>query len=221
MYVLQQSCISYKRIFTSSTGQSPKQYLESVTQREIDWIKAHGDHTRRIENPWMYTPKEQNSPEAHILTLRKFLSAIPEIVPKEPELVSPRFWHPDFHAGNMYVDEKGKISSIIDWQASWITPLFIGPKPPSLLDYGVEMMMKLPDSYEGLDQAAKEQLRYQVSQSILIHSYESRTAAENPLMHKMMRHLQGKTLKHLEAFAGATWDNCLFPLRECLIRAER
>lgn len=83
------------------------------------------------------------------------------------------------------------------------------------------MMMKLPDDYEELDESSKEKLRYQVSQSILIHSYETRTAAQNPLLYKMMRHIQGKTLKHLEVFAGATWDNCLFPFRECLMRVER
>lgn len=90
-----------------------------------------------------------------------------------------------------------------------------------LLDYSIEMMMKLPDNFKQLDQTTKDRLRYQVAQSILIHSYETRTAKENPLMHKMMRHPQGKTLKQLEAFANATWDNCLFPFRECLIRMRR
>lgn len=209
------------RIFTCSTGISAKEYLESVAQREIDWIKTHADHKEEVQNPWLYTSKEQNSSDAHISALHKFISAVPEIVPKDLQLVSPRFWHPDFHAGNVYVDDRGNLSSIIDWQASWITPLFIGPNPPSLLDYGVKMMMELPDGYERLDQATKEQLRYQDSQSNLIHAYESRTAAENPLMYKMIRHLHGKTLKHLEAFAGATWDNCLFSLTECLIRVEK
>lgn len=90
-----------------------------------------------------------------------------------------------------------------------------------VLDYSVEMMMKLPENFKQLDEATKDRLRYQVAQSILIYSYETRTANENPLMHKMMRHPQGKTLKELEAFANATWDNCLYPLQECLIGVER
>ncbi|RJE24536.1 hypothetical protein PHISCL_03123 [Aspergillus sclerotialis] len=200
---------------------SAEKYLKSVAQREIDYIKAYSHNKQAIHNPWLFASKEQNNPEAHISCLHKFLSAVPEIIPKDSEPLSPRFWYLDFHTGNLYVDDKGKISSIIDWQASSILPLFIGPKPPSLLDYNIEMMMKLPDHYEVLDEASKEKLRYQVSQSILIHSYETRTVAQNPLMYKMMRHLHGKTLKHLEAFAGGTWDNCLFPFRECLIRVER
>ncbi|KAK2762217.1 Phosphotransferase enzyme [Arachnomyces sp. PD_36] len=200
---------------------SAKQYLESVAQREIDWIKAHADPKKENNNPWLYTSGQQTSPDAHISSLRKLLSAIPDIVPKDSELLSPRLWHPDFHAGNVYVDENGKISSIIDWQGACTMPLFIGANPPMLLDYSVEMMMELPDNFDELDEATKEQLRYQVAQSILIHSYESRTSSENPLMHKMMRYPQGQTLKQLEAFAGATWDNCLLPLQECLINMER
>jgi hypothetical protein len=129
-------------------------------------------------------------------------------------------WHPDFHAGNIYVDDQGRISSIIDWQGAWTTPVLIGANPPSLCDYGIDMLMKLPDNFKDLDETTKEKLRYQVSHSILIHSYETLTAEKNALMYKMMRHPHGQTLKQLEAFAGGTWDNCLYPLQECLIRVE-
>jgi hypothetical protein len=173
------------------------------------------------ETPWQYTGPEQNSPESHIALLQKFLTAAPLITPQDPELTSPRLWHPDFHAGNIYIDEDSRISSIIDWQGAWTTPAFIGANPPLLLDYGVDMMMKLPENFKSLDEDEKNRLRYQVSQSILIHTYETATAEKNPLMNKVMRHPHGKTLKQVEAFVGATWDNCLFPFEECLISIER
>jgi hypothetical protein len=172
-------------------------------------------------NPWQYTSPEQNSPEAHISSLLKFVSVIPYIVPKDWELVSARLWHPDFHAGNIYINDEGQISSIIDWQGAWTTPVFIGANPPLLLDYSVEMLMNLPDDFKQLDEVTKDRLRHQVAQSILIYSYETETAEKNPLMNKMMRYPHGQTLKQLEAFAGGTWDNCLYPFQECLIRVER
>jgi hypothetical protein len=125
------------------------------------------------------------------------------------------------HAGNIYVDEHARISSIIDWQGAWTTPAFIGANPSLLLDYGIGMLMKLPDNFKQLDEAMKDELRYQVSQSILIHTYETLTAEKNPLMYKMMRHPHGKTLKELEAFMGSTWDHGLYPFEECLIRVEK
>ncbi|KAJ4376327.1 Phosphotransferase enzyme [Neocucurbitaria cava] len=212
----QRSDMQYHGPWTSS-----KEYLESIARREIDWIKTHADPQAPKDTPWQYTSPEQNSPKAHIASLQKFLSTIEHIVPKDPELVSPRLWHPDFHAGNIYIHDQGQISCIIDWQGAWTTPVFIGANPPLLLDYGVEMLMKLPDNFKKLDNATQNQLRYQVSQSVLIHVYETTTAEKNPLMYKVMRHPHGQTLKQLEAFVGSTWDNCLFPFVECLIRVER
>jgi hypothetical protein len=151
------------------------------------------------------TPLQYTSPEQ----LHGFLSTIPHIIPKDLELVSPRLWHPDFHAGNIYVDDQARISSIIDWQGAWTTPAFIGANPPLLLDYGIDMLIKLSNNFKELDDFTKDQLRYQVSQSVLIRSYEILTAERNPLMSKVMRHPHGQTLKQLDAFVGSTWDNCL------------
>ncbi|KAF1358902.1 kinase-like protein, partial [Lizonia empirigonia] len=128
----QHSDMHYHGPWISST-----EYLDSVTRREIEWINAHANPQRATETPWHYTSPDQNSPKAHIALLQKFQSTIPHIVPKDPELVSPRLWHPDFHSGNIYIDDQARISSIIDWQGAWTTPVFIGANPPLLLDYGV------------------------------------------------------------------------------------
>jgi hypothetical protein len=110
-----------------TSGKSSTEYLQSVTRGEIDWINNQANPERVNETPWQYTTPEQYSPEAHITLLHRFLSTIPHIVPKDPELVSPRLWHPNFHAGNIYVDDQARISSIIDWQGAWTTPAFIEP----------------------------------------------------------------------------------------------
>lgn len=206
---------------TIIVGTSSAEYLKSVARREIDWINSHANPQEPNQTPWQYMSPQQKSPEAHTALLEKFLATIPYITPKDPELASPRLWHPDFHAGNIYIDDQDRISCIIDWQGAWTTPVFIGANPPLLLDYGIDMLMKLPENFRALDDATKDKLRYQVSQSVLIHTYETSTAERNPLMYKVMRHPHGQTLKQLEAFVGSTWDNCLFPFEECLIRVER
>ncbi|KAL6704899.1 Phosphotransferase enzyme [Coniothyrium glycines] len=178
-------------------------YLDSIAQREIDWINRYAKPHEQDNMTWQYVHPEQNSSKAHTHLLQKFRSAVPYIVPRDPQLVSPRLWHPDFHAG------------------AWTAPAIIGANPPLVLDYGVDMLMKLPENFKSLDDATKDELRYQVSQSILIHKYEATTAEKNPLMHKVIRHPHGQTLKQLEAFAGSTWDNCLYPFQDCLINVER
>ncbi|KAF1828217.1 hypothetical protein BDW02DRAFT_635315 [Decorospora gaudefroyi] len=211
----QRSDMQYHGPWTSSA-----EYLKSVARREIEWINAHANPQEPRKTPWQYTSPQQKSPEAHTALLEKFLAIIPYITPKDPELASPRLWHPDFHAGNIYIDDQARISCIIDWQGAWAAPVFIGANPPLLLDYGIDMLMKLPENFKALDDATKDKLRYQVSQSVLVHTYETSTAEKNPLMYKVMRHPHGQTLKQLEAFVGSTWDNCLFPFEECLIRVE-
>lgn len=146
---------------------------------------------------------------------------ISDIVPRDVDVTRPRFWHPDFHAGNVYVDDEANITSIIDWQGAWTTPPFIGVHAPSILDYGVEILMYLPDNFKSLDDGDKEKLRYQVSQSIMISAYEAKIAKTKPLLNKGLRINHGQTLKQLEAFANATWDNCLFPFNGCLLRIQR
>lgn len=205
---------------TSNIGTSSIEYLKSIARREVEWIKTYAGSHEATQKPWRYVSPGQDDPGAHISLLKKFISAVSEITPKDPDLVSSRLWHPDFHAGNIYIDSNYRISSIIDWQGAWTTPLFLGAKPPLVLDYSVEMKMFLPDDFKILDDTTKDQLRYQVAHSILIHKYENSTAEKNPLMYRMMRYPYSRTLKQLEAFAGGTWDNCLFPFENCLMTVE-
>ncbi|KAF2474859.1 uncharacterized protein BDR25DRAFT_215080 [Lindgomyces ingoldianus] len=144
--------------FTTPLGNSSREYLESVASREIAWIKTSADSWKATKNALQYTSIEQHSLEAHIASLQKYLSIIPYIIPNDFELVLPRIWHPDFHAGNIYIDDCGRISSIIEWQGAWTTPVFIGANPPLLLDYGIDIMMKLPDGFKELDEGTKDQL---------------------------------------------------------------
>ena len=48
---------------------------------------------------------EQNLLEAHTALLQKLPPIIPHIVPQDLELVSPIPWHPDFRAGNIYIED--------------------------------------------------------------------------------------------------------------------
>ncbi|KXT03389.1 hypothetical protein AC578_3947 [Pseudocercospora eumusae] len=212
----ERAVMGHKGPWTSST-----QYLQSIANREIEWLQKFADRYPQSHHLWQYVSTLQASADAHIASLKKFKAVIPDMVPRDEDLTRPRFWHPDFHAGNIYVDDEDNISAIIDWQGAWITPPFLGINPPSVLDYGVDILMKLPDNFKSLDDNEKERLRYQVSQSLLITAYETKTAEINQINHKVMRLNHGQTLKQLEAFAHSTWDDGLYPLNECLLRVQR
>ncbi|KAF2010202.1 phosphotransferase enzyme family protein [Aaosphaeria arxii CBS 175.79] len=191
---------------------SASEYMVSVAQREMEWINLYGssqlDSSLDVSKQFQFISSNQNSPDVHISALERYISAVPHLIPRDPTMTCPRFWHPDFHAGNIFIDEQNRISSIIDW-------------PPLMLDYSVERRLFFPDNFKTLNEDEKNEIRYQVSQSILINSYETATAKINPVIHQKLHHPAGKTLKQLETFAGGSWDNCIFPLIECLLHVKR
>jgi hypothetical protein len=69
---------------------SAAEYLKSIARREIDWITAYATPHEPTQHLFQYTSPIQDSPDAHIALLEKSISAIPHIVPKDHELVSPR-----------------------------------------------------------------------------------------------------------------------------------
>ncbi|KAF2728298.1 hypothetical protein EJ04DRAFT_546854 [Polyplosphaeria fusca] len=188
------TCQSDEATDSSLLGTSPTDYLKSLAGCEVDWLSKYASGN----------VNDQRSPQAHIDLLEKFISIIPLITPKEDEIVSARLWHPDFHAGNIFIDKTGMITSLIDWQGALIGPIFISANPPKVLDYSIDLLMELPDNYKQLEEDRKAKLRRQVSQLILIEAYETRSASQNPLMYRLMRYPNSKTLKELVAFVSGS-----------------
>jgi hypothetical protein len=86
---------------------------------------------------------------------------LPHILPPQ-EILRPVLLHHDLHSDNIFVDSSDptKISSIIDWQAVYATPLFLQAFP-SIFDcddpypWGA-VQPKLPKDFDALSQAEKE-----------------------------------------------------------------
>lgn len=162
----------------------------------------------------------QLSPQAHTQLLQRYLASICSLLPNDPDLLRSVLWHPDLHDGNIFIHE-GKISSIIDWQSVWTGPLMLQARTPRLINYNVDIMLKLPENFKELDNGEKERIRDQVSKSIQLYIYEHETGRRNPLLNKARRQPFGKTLAQLVDFAGDSWDDDILPFRDCLISLER
>ena len=93
--------------------------------------------------------------------------------------------------------------------------------PPRLLDYVGEVMLKLPENFKELEADEQDRFSHQVTSSILLYIYETKTAKLNPPLNRVLRLEHGKTLTELVDFAADTWDDDILPFRECLIRVER
>jgi len=86
------------------------------------------------------------------------------------------------------------------YQTSLIGKAHGGTQPPMLLDYGVAMMMELPDNFKELTETAKEQLRYQVVQPISMHPYEAWTCESKTINVQNDAAFTGQNSKAAECF---------------------
>jgi Phosphotransferase enzyme family len=193
--------------------------VEAIAHREIAWLRQYAEALPPAMERWGAS-KGQNSPQSHIDLLGKYLSVVAQLLPNQPELLAPILWHRDFHTGNLFIKD-GKISSVIDWQSSWVGPLILRARAPRLLDYNGEIILKLPPTYEEMPEDERRLVECQVQQSMQIYSYEHKTAGRNPLLDRVLRYPQGKMLSNVVDFASTSWNGDILPLRDCLIRIER
>ncbi|KAI6789954.1 hypothetical protein KC361_g8216 [Hortaea werneckii] len=76
-------------------------------------------------------------------------------------------FHWDLRAPNFFIED-GHITSLIDWQDAWIAPLFMQERRPQLLEDDGEMVLRLPDYFETMeDKVEKAKVQAQVEKSIL------------------------------------------------------
>lgn len=169
----------------------------------------------------MYISDSQNTPIEHIALLQKYLAVAPHLLPQEDDVSLRSFlWHTDLRLPNIFVDDNGNITSIIDWQSVWAGPLFLKARHPQFLNYNGEITLKLPDDFKQLDPDSQVAVEERVSKSILLYLFESYTAEKNPLLDKVFRYSNGKTRTDPIRFVGSTWDEDILPFRESLIRVE-
>ncbi|PWY63891.1 phosphotransferase family protein [Aspergillus heteromorphus CBS 117.55] len=156
----------------------PQDYVLSLAHREEAWIQKYA------------TPRPKDD--------ALYLKVAPYLLPDAPAVVAPYIWHTDLHAGNIFV-QKGKISSVIDWQGLWAAPLILQARHARLVDYDGEVILKAPANFKDLEPAEKTRIR-----GIMILRFDHGRIRCEPIL-----------------FVGDTWDDDIIPLRESLIRLER
>ncbi|KAL4965592.1 kinase-like domain-containing protein [Aspergillus stella-maris] len=92
--------------------------------------------------------------------------------------------HADMSSANIFVDDDGNITGIIDWQSLAACPLFVGGRPPRFLDYRGEQLSELPEDFDTLDEQKQKSIKYQQDNSKILYIYNDYTEERNPLLHK-------------------------------------
>ncbi|KAJ5709376.1 hypothetical protein N7493_010710, partial [Penicillium malachiteum] len=171
---------------------TPKEYVLSVGRREIEWIQKYA--VPKPASDAALHSLAQNSPDAHLQLLEKYLKVAPSIVDIEPTLTRPALWHGDLHSSNFFVDE-GHITAVIDWQGSWAGPFFLQVEPSPIVDYQGELLLKRPANFDELDAEEQAQIKRKIHKSTLNQLYLLATRKSNPLLTKVIEMNNGKKIK--------------------------
>ena len=190
-----------------------------MANREIAWISSFA--VPKPPKDIFVASEAQNSPSTHILLYKRFLDIVLYLMPQNNKLSSSTLWHWDIHSANLFVEDD-RITSLIDWQDTWAGPLFLQFRHPKVVDYNGEVVLKLPEHYERLEEGdEKARTRRQVEKFIVLYIYETETEETNPLLSEILRIHNGRTRRETVQFAANTWDGDIIPFRQCLIRVER
>lgn len=93
---------------------------------------------------------------------------------------------------------------------------------PQLIEYHGEIMLRLPDYFEGIEQKEeKAKLTEKVERSILYWYYSRETQKKNPTLQELFNLPLARTRREMVLFASEVWDGETIPLRECLYQAHR
>ncbi|KAL1961045.1 hypothetical protein VTO42DRAFT_4933 [Malbranchea cinnamomea] len=76
---------------------------------------------------------------------RNYLQICPSIVPTRDDWNQPTIRHPDLSPSNVFIDDSGEITGIIDWKRTEALPMFLQARMPAhFQDFGDGELRELP-----------------------------------------------------------------------------
>ncbi|KAJ9317115.1 hypothetical protein DTO271D3_2405 [Paecilomyces variotii] len=201
-----------------------EEYISAVVRREMSLIRKLSSQ-RQSRHPG-FLGSAGTSPEDHIRLLQQFLAVLPHILPPA-EITRPVLLHQDLHGDNIFVheDDPTRISSIIDWQATYAAPLFLQAKFASIIDcddpypWGA-VQPELPQDFDYLPESEKVLAKAAFHRLRLKKFYELASRKFNPTPIRAMDAIRddGDPTNFIFHLIGQTATDGPIPLKELLIQ---
>lgn len=195
-------------------GPNTESTINALVQRELACLNKFRNFPRDCQQgifngPGGYRPTK----EAKFCVLKDFEKIYQCILPKDEALNTGIIWHNDLHTDNIFVDEKDptKLTSIIDWQAIPVYPMFLMAHHPSLIEYDgpkpeIFVQPHLPEDIEEFNPDDKKAAKELFLAKTLWLYYEAQMYKKSPdLIHAFK---YGETLQsELLSLIGSTFDD--------------
>ncbi|KAJ0424982.1 hypothetical protein BJY00DRAFT_308870 [Aspergillus carlsbadensis] len=210
------------------SGTDPTKYLLAVAEKEIKWVEKFG---KPIESEFPHNTVFPGfrSPTDYLGLLKKYPQIAPYLLPKgSPNLSRPVLRHPDLTPSNIFIDPTSfKVTSIIDWQHSAITPFFLTAGDPRLfenpdaeLPAGLDAP-KFPDNYNTLPAEEKAQADELLRRQTLFYLYRVFNGGLNKVHLEALRDPLRLQRQEIVDLAGRQWSGNIISLRRALMRMRQ
>ncbi|EME87090.1 uncharacterized protein MYCFIDRAFT_152052 [Pseudocercospora fijiensis CIRAD86] len=190
-------------------------YLRAISRRERAKL-ARTDLSATEDDS-----DELESAQHRLALLDKFDAVSAYLPPSNTNLDKAALSHWDLRAPNIFVKD-GRITSLIDWQDNWVEPFFMQEKRPQLIDYHGELMLRLPDDYETMqDKDEKKKVCNKVQKSLVYWRYGRQTQRQNPVLRELFDLPLARVRRETVSFASNISHGEALPLRESLYQLQQ
>lgn len=194
-------------------------WLKAIAAREITWLQKYAPERKQL--PLLPSPKGTRA--EHIKLWQKFDAATDFVTAVSPRFQRPTLWHGDLCVTNIFV-KKNKITAIIDWEGSWVTPLIFAIRQPRMLmrQPGLLFQVPNPDQIASLpDGPEKDRAMQSFIWYYIRYAYQTELERSSPVFEQVEQIPLVTTLQQLVLQAADTWTAGAVPLRGCLITLSK
>lgn len=192
-------------------------YIDAVIIRELRWLEEFSHKTPQATGGPFESSPIQGDRLIHQSLLCKFSEASAPLLVRGMSVA--HLHHEDIYYGNIFVKD-GKITSLIDWQASWVGPLQLQARAPPFLDVPKIQRLELPKDTHLLPPVQRKKVIEQVQKTTLLRTYLQSMEKECPDFYTLLKLPQSKLLVKGLQFVDATWDGGVLPLRGTLFKIQ-
>ncbi|KAG6906627.1 hypothetical protein DXG01_012872 [Tephrocybe rancida] len=196
-------------------------YMYDVAMREQSWIDRHAKP--HLADHFLCGLPFQGQRDDHIEALEYYKYVVTCLVPSERRYLHGYLWHPDLHAGNLFVSASGppahdgklrlNITSCIDWQGAWVGPAFLQLAVPKVYRATFpEFHNQLPTDVHIVDAAERLEFERLHREAVYHRRFEAEVLGD------MMELPALNELRELEDLSHCTWRTGLIPFREIMIQ---
>ncbi|KAL3444029.1 phosphotransferase family protein [Aspergillus insuetus] len=184
----------------------PLKYIQAPAHRELAWFANYAKYYHR-DHPTLLL-RIQYSHAYLTETLRRYLQLTPFLLPKDESFLASYLWHRDFYLSNMFIDDQGHITDIIDWPNTYTRPLYFENNiAPHFIHPSDEPGYTLlsADELKSLNADAASAPLDKRSNVLLLHAFDKFTKERSPLLARMAIHPNRDTRRLPFCHASNLW----------------